>query len=73
VIFQLLFSSCFYFVIYCFCSKKKGKDYGCPVISYGLNYSGLKFTEITEKEEMEQPLHYWIPNYCAKWNGSCES
>lgn len=54
-------------------AQKKGKDYGWPVISYGLNYSGLKFTEITEKEEMEQPLHYWIPNYCAKWNGSCES
>ena len=39
---------------------QKGKNYGWPVISCGLNYSGSKFTEITEKEEMEQPLDYWI-------------
>ncbi|QOD61952.1 PQQ-dependent sugar dehydrogenase [Polaribacter haliotis] len=41
---------------------KKGKNYGWPVISYGVNYSGSKFTEITKKEGMEQPLHYWTPS-----------
>lgn len=41
---------------------KKGKNYGWPVISYGVNYSGTKFTEITEKEGMEQPLYYWTPS-----------
>lgn len=41
---------------------KKAKNYGWPVISYGVNYSGTKFTEITEKEGMEQPLHYWTPS-----------
>ena len=41
---------------------QKGKNYGWPVISYGVNYSGSKFTEITEKEGMEQPLHYWTPS-----------
>ncbi|WP_296381398.1 PQQ-dependent sugar dehydrogenase [Winogradskyella sp.] len=41
---------------------KGGKNYGWPVISYGVNYSGSKFTEITEKEGMEQPLHYWDPS-----------
>ncbi|QTE22727.1 PQQ-dependent sugar dehydrogenase [Polaribacter cellanae] len=41
---------------------KKGKNYGWPVISYGVNYSGTKFTEITKKEGMEQPLHYWTPS-----------
>ncbi|WP_400078111.1 PQQ-dependent sugar dehydrogenase [Winogradskyella sp. R77965] len=40
----------------------KGKNYGWPIISYGVNYSGTKFTEITEKEGMEQPLHYWDPS-----------
>ena len=40
----------------------KGKNYGWPVISYGLNYSGTAFTEITEKEGMEQPLFYWVPS-----------
>ncbi|MEM9680664.1 MAG: PQQ-dependent sugar dehydrogenase [Bacteroidota bacterium] len=41
---------------------EKGKNYGWPVISYGINYSGTKFTEITEKQGMEQPLHYWTPS-----------
>ncbi|MEZ4858164.1 MAG: PQQ-dependent sugar dehydrogenase [Flavobacteriaceae bacterium] len=41
---------------------QKGKNYGWPVISYGVNYSGTTFTEITEKEGMEQPIHYWVPS-----------
>ncbi len=41
---------------------QKGKNYGWPVISYGVNYSGTKFTEITEKEGMEQPIHHWTPS-----------
>ncbi|MEL0454711.1 PQQ-dependent sugar dehydrogenase [Flavobacteriaceae bacterium SZ-1-7] len=41
---------------------KKGRNYGWPVISYGINYSGTTFTDITEKEGMEQPLFYWVPS-----------
>ena len=41
---------------------KKGVNYGWPVISYGINYSGTKFTDITEKAGMEQPLWYWDPS-----------
>lgn len=41
---------------------KKGKNYGWPVISYGINYSGTKFTDISEKEGMEQPIHYYLPS-----------
>ncbi|WP_242157825.1 PQQ-dependent sugar dehydrogenase [Aestuariivivens sediminis] len=41
---------------------KKGKNYGWPIISYGINYDGTTFTEITEKEGMEQPLFYWVPS-----------
>lgn len=41
---------------------KAGNNYGWPVISYGVNYSGTSFTDITEKEGMEQPLHYWVPS-----------
>merc|ERR1711974_404703 len=41
---------------------KAGKNYGWPVISYGINYSGTSFTDLTEKEGMEQPLHYWNPS-----------
>ena len=39
-----------------------GKNFGWPVISYGINYSGTKFTEITEKAGMEQPIHHWTPS-----------
>ncbi|MFY0713988.1 PQQ-dependent sugar dehydrogenase [Seonamhaeicola sp. NFXS20] len=41
---------------------EKGKNYGWPVISYGINYSGTPFTDITKKEGMEQPLFYWVPS-----------
>lgn len=41
---------------------ESGKNYGWPIISYGLNYSGTRFTYITEKEGMEQPLHFWDPS-----------
>ncbi|WP_444995953.1 PQQ-dependent sugar dehydrogenase [Aliikangiella sp. IMCC44359] len=41
---------------------KKGKNYGWPVISYGVNYSGSKFTELTKKDGMEQPIWYWVPS-----------
>lgn len=39
-----------------------GKNYGWPVISYGVNYSGTKFTELTEAPGMEKPFHQWTPS-----------
>lgn len=41
---------------------KKGANYGWPVISYGINYDGTSFTQLLEKEGMEQPVHYWVPS-----------
>jgi len=41
---------------------KPGKNYGWPLISYGVNYSGTKFTDHTSLPGMEQPLHYWVPS-----------
>lgn len=41
---------------------EKGQNYGWPVISYGINYSGTKFTDITEKEGMLQPVSYYVPS-----------
>jgi glucose/arabinose dehydrogenase len=41
---------------------KKGANYGWPVITYGINYNGTPITNITKKEGMEQPLHYWVPS-----------
>ncbi len=44
---------------------KPGLNYGWPVISYGINYDGTIFTNLTEKKGMEQPLHYWVPSIAA--------
>ncbi len=41
---------------------KPGVNYGWPVISYGVNYSGSKFTELTAKDGMKQPALYWLPS-----------
>ncbi len=39
-----------------------GKNYGWPVVSYGIEYRGGPIGEgITAQEGMEQPLYYWDP------------
>jgi glucose/arabinose dehydrogenase len=40
----------------------KGKNYGWPVVGYGIDYSGAKIHESTHKEGMEQPVWYWVPS-----------
>ena len=62
---------------------KPGKNYGWPIITYGINYSGTPITDKTAMEGMEQPIHYWLPSiapsgmsfvttdtYGADWKGS---
>lgn len=39
-----------------------GRNYGWPLICYGINYDGTILTELTEKEGMEQPVSYWLPS-----------
>ena len=40
-----------------------GRNYGWPVIGYGVNYrSGLAIHEGTLREGMESPTHFWIPS-----------
>jgi glucose/arabinose dehydrogenase len=41
---------------------RAGRNYGWPVITYGVDYSGAPIGEGTEQEGMEQPLHYWDPS-----------
>lgn len=38
-----------------------GKNYGWPVITYGVDYSGAKIGEGTARAGMEQPVYYWDP------------
>ena len=41
---------------------RPGANYGWPIITYGVDYSGVPIGEGTEKEGLEQPLHYWDPS-----------
>ncbi|MFT4000200.1 MAG: PQQ-dependent sugar dehydrogenase [Rhizobium sp.] len=43
-------------------APEAGRNYGWPVISYGVNYSGTKIGIGTAKAGMEQPLFYWDPS-----------
>ena len=43
-------------------APKAGKNYGWPVITYGVDYSGARIGEGQRKEGMEQPVHYWDPS-----------
>ncbi|MBW4933594.1 PQQ-dependent sugar dehydrogenase [Marinobacter sp. F4206] len=39
-----------------------GNNYGWPVISYGLDYTGAMVTPFTRRASMEQPLLQWTPS-----------
>lgn len=42
---------------------QSGKNYGWPVITYGIEYSGKQIGDvIQQKEGMEQPVYYWDPS-----------
>ncbi|SEK94760.1 Glucose/arabinose dehydrogenase, beta-propeller fold [Bosea lupini] len=43
-------------------TPKAGLNYGWPVITYGIDYSGVKIGDGTSKPGMEQPLFYWDPS-----------
>lgn len=43
--------------------ERAGKNYGWPVIGFGVNYTtGKAIHSGTHKEGMEQPLHIWVPS-----------
>jgi len=39
-----------------------GKNYGWPLITYGINYNGTPISDKKEMPGMEQPIHYWDPS-----------
>lgn len=41
---------------------RAGRNYGWPVITYGMNYNGTPVSALTRKEGMEQPVIYWTPS-----------
>jgi len=58
------------------------RNYGWPLASYGVNYSGTKFTDYTSLDGTVQPIYYWTPsiapsgfvmlksNIYPQWKGS---
>ncbi len=59
-----------------------GRNYGWPLITYGVDYSGAIISPFTEKPGLEQPLLYWVPSIAPagmtlyrgalfpQWNGN---
>ena len=45
--------------------SEAGKNYGWPVITYGVDYSGARIGVGAEKAGMEQPVYYWDPVIAA--------
>jgi len=41
---------------------EKGKNYGWPKTSYGINYDGTVLTPNKELPGIENPKHYWVPS-----------
>jgi glucose/arabinose dehydrogenase len=39
-----------------------GKNYGWPLITYGVNYDGTPVSSDTQREGLEQPVRYWVPS-----------
>jgi glucose/arabinose dehydrogenase len=39
-----------------------GKNYGWPVIGFGIDYNGAVIHKTTANPGMEQPLKYWVPS-----------
>jgi quinoprotein glucose dehydrogenase len=41
---------------------KKGKNYGWAAVTYGENYGGGAISDETTRDDVEDPIHYWIPS-----------
>jgi glucose/arabinose dehydrogenase len=61
---------------------QRGRNYGWPVITFGMDYNGTPISALTAKEGMEQPVIHWTPSiavcgmdFCfanefPRWNGN---
>lgn len=41
---------------------ERGANYGWPIATYGIDYSGAQITPFTEYEGTVQPIKYWVPS-----------
>ena len=42
-------------------NPRAGRNYGWPIITYGVDYSGTRIGVGTSRPGMEQPVYYWDP------------
>jgi aldose sugar dehydrogenase len=42
---------------------QKGKNYGWPLVTFGINYDGKIISRDTAMAGMEQPVTYWVPSF----------
>jgi aldose sugar dehydrogenase len=61
---------------------KAGKNYGWPLVSYGVNYNGVPIPSPDTRPDLAKPVIYWVPviapgnlmfykgNMFPQWNGS---
>jgi aldose sugar dehydrogenase len=40
---------------------EKGKNYGWPLVSYGMNYNGTPIPSHDTRPEFQKPVLYWVP------------
>lgn len=40
----------------------RGRNYGWPAITHGMNYDGTPISALTQKKGMEQPVRHWTPS-----------
>ncbi|EGG28588.1 PQQ-dependent oxidoreductase, gdhB family [Aequoribacter fuscus] len=41
---------------------ERGNNYGWPLATYGVNYSGARVSPYTEYSGTQQPIHHWTPS-----------
>jgi aldose sugar dehydrogenase len=39
-----------------------GRNYGWPLVTFGLDYDGTRISESTSRADLEPPLMYWVPS-----------
>ena len=61
---------------------QRGRNYGWPVITFGMDYNGTPISALTAKDGMEQPIIHWTPSIAVcsvdfyfgkefpRWNGN---
>jgi len=40
---------------------EKGKNYGWPLVSYGMNYNGVPIPNPDTRPDLQKPVLYWVP------------